>query len=396
MSRKISILYALLGQFFLVLSIPIVTRIFLPETVGFYGEILAIATVIGVNSALKLDVSLVSKPTKLKNKHVLSASLIISIVVSCFISLFYGSLKFQNLEAVLLLLLLSLSISINQLIIYFETAKSNIDFISKARLKRGFIAAFLQSFGGLISASLSVLVLSLVFSNFISLRGRLKYILKMACIIFRKPILVRNVIRDKFSFCKFSLPQGILNSISTNMPIIYLGSLGEYKILGLYVIAERFIRSPVNFINIAIRQIFIAEFIKSEDKFNCYLRWLVPLVLIGIILAAFIERYSRVIIDVVLGSDWSEASNIVIILLPWLILSIIQVPASGTFIVTDKVKQYAQIEIIDFSLKTLALVVGMFKNDVMMSLKLFVVVGSLTYIVTVVISFFINLNSRRQ
>ncbi|WP_219577051.1 hypothetical protein, partial [Vibrio parahaemolyticus] len=71
-------LYSLLGQLFLVLSVPIVTRLYLPETVGIYGEILAIATIIGINSALKLDVSLVSTPTKLKSKHVLSASVVIS------------------------------------------------------------------------------------------------------------------------------------------------------------------------------------------------------------------------------------------------------------------------------------------------------------------------------
>lgn len=394
MSRKKSILYSLLGQLFLVLSIPIVTRLYLPETVGLYGEILAIATIIGINSALKLDISLVSTSTKLKNKHVFSGGLVIAFFVSSFASLIYGILKFDDIESVLLLLLLSFSISFNQLVIYFETSTSNIGFISKARLKRGFIAALLQSFGGLISASLTVLVLSLAFSNFISLRGRLKYSIKMAYISFRKPYLIKKVLRDKLPFCKFSLPQGVLNSISTNMPIIFLGSVEEYKLLGLYVIAERFIRSPVNFINIAIRQIFIAEYRKDDNKLNCYLRWLFPLVLICVILTFLIHNYSALVVDILLGSDWLEVSSIISILLPWLVLSIIQVPASGTFIVTNKIKQYAQIEMIDFLLKVLALLVGLLKNDVMMSLKLFVIVGSMTYVITVVISFFINFNTR--
>ncbi|TOL77218.1 hypothetical protein CGH89_25190, partial [Vibrio parahaemolyticus] len=68
--------------------------------------------------------------------------------------------------------------------------------------------------------------------------------------------------------------------------------------------------------------------------------------------------------------------------------SIIQVPASGTFIVNNKIKQYAKIEFIDFLLKCFVLVFGALKNDVMLSLKLFVLVGSTTYIITVAISLF--------
>ncbi|EID0038154.1 hypothetical protein CGI03_02900 [Vibrio parahaemolyticus] len=396
MSRKKSILYSLLGQLFLVLSVPIVTRLYLPETVGIYGEILAIATIIGINSALKLDVSLVSTPTKLKSKHVLSASVVISAVISFLASVLYGTFKFYNLELVILLIILSFSISINQLLIYYETSHSNIDFISKVRLKRGFIAAFLQSSLGGVSPSLYALVLSLAFSNFISLSGKLKYTLKVVLVSYRNPNLIKKVLIDKLQFCKYSLPQGLLNSISTNLPIIYLGYLGEYRLLGLYVVAERFIRSPVNFVNIAIRQIFIAEYRSSENKVHCYLKWLMPLVLICLTLGLLIHAYSGAVIDIILGDDWSEVSDLIIVLLPWLILSIIQVPASGTFIVNNKIKQYAKIEFIDFLLKCFVLVFGALKNDVMLSLKLFVLVGSTTYIITVAISLFMNLNKRNK
>ncbi|UQA49533.1 oligosaccharide flippase family protein [Vibrio sp. ED002] len=396
MSRKKSILYSLLGQLFLVLSVPIVTRFYLPETVGIYGEILAIATIIGINSALKLDVSLVSTPTKLKSKHILSVSVVISAVVSFLASTIYGAFKFNNLEFMGLLIILSFSISINQLLIYYETSRSNIDFISKVRLKRGFIAAFLQSSLGGISPSLYALVLSLAFSNFISLSGRLKHTLKVVVVSCRNPRLIKSVLIDKLPFCKYSLPQGLLNSISTNMPIIYLGYLGEYKLLGLYVVAERFIRSPVNFVNIAIRQIFIAEYRSSENKLYCYLKWFIPLVLMCLTLGLLIYTYSGIAIDIILGNNWSEVSDLIIVLLPWLILSIIQVPASGTFIVNNKIKQYALIEMSDFILKCVVLYFGLLKNDVMLSLHLFVFVGSMTYIVTVAMSLILNFNKRNK
>ena len=394
MSRTKSILYSLLGQLFLVLSIPVITRLYSPETVGAYGELLAVATIIGINSALKLDVSLVSTPTKLKSKHILSASLIITTVVCFLASIIYGSLKLNSIYSISLLFFLSFSISVNQLMIYFETARSNIQFISRARLKRGFFAASFQSCGGAISSSLSTLVLSLAFSNFLSLQNRIGYVFRMYCIGFKNRFLINKVVKDKFDFCKFSLPQGLLNSISTNMPIIYFGLVGEYHLLGLYVVAERFIRSPVNFINVAIRQIFIADYRKSDSKINCYFMWLIPLIMICVILSFLIYNYSGDVINVILGNEWSQVTDIILILLPWLILSVIQVPASGTFIVNNKIKLYAKIEVIDFVFKLLALFIGFLNNDVRLSLCLFVIVGCSTYIVTVTSSLFMNLSNR--
>jgi len=366
------------SQLMLLMSAPVISRLYSTEQVGIYASILAVGTVIGLNSALKLDISLISESSDDSNET-MTVALFLGVLISIIVGGIWGWAQFTELSSTICLILLSISISLFQSVTYYLTKVDKINDLSKIRVVRSMFISIGQIGFGLYCSTFLILIISMVIGNIIPIIKQFKFeIVRLNHIV--------NVLKRNLSYIKYAIPQGLLNSLTMNLPIIFLSMSGEFVLAGYYLMAERLLRTPVNFINTSIRQIFLNDLSKSTNKYKCYLSWLIPLVLLSFVFYIFMYNFSTDIIVFILGPQWRMSAEIVMVLLPWITLSMIQVPATGVLIYLRKMKMYSFVELIDFIIKAFLLFVFIDTDDFLSGLGIYSLVGLVTYVIIILIS----------
>ncbi|QFI40135.1 oligosaccharide flippase family protein [Moritella marina ATCC 15381] len=366
------------SQLMLLMSAPVISRLYSTEQVGIYASILAVGTVIGLNSSLKLDIALISESSD-DSHETMAVALFLGVIISIIVGSIWGLTQFSELSSVICLILLSISISLFQNVTYYLTRLDKINYLSKVRVVRSMFISVGQIGFGLYFTTFIILIMSMVIGNVIPIIKQLKFeIVRLDNIV--------NVLKRNLSYIKYAIPQGLLNSLTMNLPIIFLSISGEFVLAGYYLMAERLLRTPVNFINTSIRQIFLSDFSKSINKFKCYLSWLIPLILLSLLFYLFMYKFSTDIIVFILGSQWRMSAEIVMVLLPWITLSMIQVPATGVLIYLRKMKIYSFVELVDFIIKASLLFFFIDPDDFLSGLGIYSLVGLITYVVIILMS----------
>lgn len=183
-------------------------------------------------------------------------------------------------------------------------------------------------------------------------------------------------------FPLYALPADLINVISYNAPLYFLGVFFGAAVVGNYSLAHRVLNAPVGLITSSFSEVFKAEFVKSNDSdhhVRVFKKSLYLLTSIGGVYFVAVLIFGEVIISKLLGEGWQLAGNYANIMILMYALKLVVSPLSSVIFLKGKIKYDLQLHIIMIVLITTALSVGgYFKSDVM-ALTLYTFANVLMY-----------------
>jgi len=185
-------------------------------------------------------------------------------------------------------------------------------------------------------------------------------------------------------FPKIVTLTGVLNTTSSQAPIIILTSLFNLKIVGFYSFTERILALPISLIGASIGQVFFQEMSKKrllEERVKLLKITLQKLLKIGSPIFAFIIIFGEDIFSFIFGNEWIVAGEYAQILSLWLFLVFLVSPLTQVYNILEKQRLFLKLNFLGFILRISALLIGgLYFQDVLTTLYLFVGSGMLMWI----------------
>ena len=369
---------------------PILTRIYTPEDFGIFAIFLAITLIIGsiANGRYELAIMIPKKDEDAINifalGFIIASSISFVLLVLVLIFKKYFSFLLGNEEIGVWLYFVPISvffIGIFNLLNYFNNRKKNYKDISNANILKSIVAAIMQLSIGLIQQGATGLISGQIISQFFANTKLLKNIIKDKILISKitKKKIIALAKRYK-NFPKYSMPSGLLNITSLQVPVLLLGTFFNTAIVGFYSLSYRFISLPMSIIGSSIGQVFFQKSseLKNDKKAlkKITLQTYKKLFKIGVIPFAIITVFGDYIFAFVFGKDWIVAGEYAQLLAIWILFSFIHSPISSLFTTLEKQKDALLFNIIIIFSRILIISLGgYFFKDIYITIFLYSVLG---------------------
>ena len=369
---------------------PILTRIYTPEDFGIFAIFLAITLIIGsiANGRYELAIMMPKKDEDAINIFALgfiittSLSLLLLVLVLIFQKYFIFLLKNEEIGVWLYFVPISVFFfGIFNILNYFNNRKKNYKDISNANILKSIVAAIIQLSIGFIQQGATGLISGQIISQFFANTKLLKNIIKDKVLISKitKKKIIALAKRYK-NFPKYSMPSGLLNITSLQVPVFLLGAFFNIAIVGFYSLSYRFISLPMSIIGSSIGQVFFQKSseLKNDKKAlkKITLETYKKLFKIGILPFAIITVFGDYIFAFVFGKDWIVAGEYAQLLAIWILFLFIHSPITNLFSTLEKQKDALLFNIIIIFSRVLILFFGgYFLKDIYITIFLYSAVG---------------------
>ena len=369
---------------------PILTRIYTPEDFGIFAIFLAITLIIGsiANGRYELAIMIPKKDEDAINIFALgfiittSISLLLLVLVLIFQRYFIFLLKNEEIGVWLYFVPISVFFfGIFNILNYFNNRKKNYKDISNANILKSIVAAIIQLSIGFIQQGATGLISGQIISQFFANTKLLKNIIKDKILISKitKKKIIALAKRYK-NFPKYSMPSGLLNITSLQVPVLLLGTFFNTAIVGFYSLSYRFISLPMSIIGSSIGQVFFQKSseLKNDKKAlkKITLQTYKKLFKIGIIPFAIITVFGDYIFAFVFGKDWIVAGEYAQLLAIWILFLFIHSPITNLFATLEKQKDALLFNIIIIFSRILIISLGgYFFKDIYITIFLYSVLG---------------------
>jgi len=321
---NVSVLFlgAVIAQILTLIAAPILSRLYTPEHFGELGIIISFVSVFSVIANLRLELAIVLPKFKKVSQVVFFTALLIGFFFSlilgsllCFsksqVSLIFNfDLESKYIIAISILVLLNSNFN---LFTYYNVRSKEFKTNSFSSIIRSLFTNIFQVSFGLLSPSVFSLLLGQILGRLITINYFVSKALKTR--LFNKISLSKRkiayVLKKYKSFPLYSAPQGFLNSLSINSPILVLGFFFSANIVGFYWFSERLLKTPINFISSSIRQVFLqkaSNIINNKTHvFAYYKKITLSLFLLGIVPIVILFIYGAPMFGFIFGEEWATA-----------------------------------------------------------------------------------------
>lgn len=344
-----------LSQFLNLLFIPLFSRIFAHDAYAIQGNFLSYLNIFFVFCSLGLSSSLAIAKSEEERKKILKTILAFSFIVSVlvgvviliaygFLSIDLGFLVFKT-NSIFFLSILPLGLFSRSAMFVYETelallGKFKLLSFSKVGLAASYgLATFF--FYYLTEDSLNSLIIGNLVS-FILLAG---YMFKIRPVNFFQIELkwLKQLFKRYKGFVFYSLPNMLLNAVSTSIPLILLlHYYGDY-IAGNYAMALKIVAIPVSFIASSLRVVYLKKISEIYKQKRNKLYEVVKKIFLFSQVASFfiflgIFIFSPWITNFFLGIEWSDTYLYIQLLCPWYFLLISNSPLAIIFDILERQK----------------------------------------------------------
>lgn len=384
---------SLIAQFFSFLVIPIMTRIYTADDIGFNTLLLTIVTMFGPILSLKLEVPIVSE----KDIRIVNSLGKISFYLSIFLSLLIGLLStiyyfnnlsfFEQFSYFIVIFLLLISTGINNIVVSYNNRNGEYKFITSVYVIRSFAKNILIVLGGVLKSGKLGLIISNILSQFLAMKKQLisvrKEIKNMKTI--ESPDLKRSIKKYKKQII-FSTPATFSNSFSYSSINIFVEKLYGLAVLGHYSISFLILGLPLSLISGNVSKVYFEEAAKEYHQTKSYNKIFVKISFILSIVSSllFIVMYFVLpeFFILFLGGNWSESVTYIKILSPMFAIRFVVTSLSQGVVISNKQGKdfFIQLLFIIFSL-TVYYFGTIFKFGMIIYLKCISLLFSIVYIV---------------
>lgn len=341
-----------IAQVITVVSSPVLTRLYTPEEMGVLASLLAVVMIIGIVAAGRYDLAVVLPNDEQDANAVIYTGIIIAFIFSLLITIvfvFFGSrlgplLGMKNVHKKWLDLigLMVFLVGVEHVLKRSCVRDRNFKVIASAQVfqqvgangvKIG--AGFLHGgVAGLFIGTLSghvIRTVKLVFAE----RGRL--LKKNGTFDFTR---IKKVAKRYKKFPLISSWSALLNTASSQIPVILFASLYSPSVAGHYALSHRILSLPMTLIGRSVSDVFIERSAKArENSFELSrlaLSIYKKLILIGALCLSFVTFYGAILFPFIFGSNWVEAGRYAQWISVWLVFSLASSPLGMLFSVLER------------------------------------------------------------
>jgi O-antigen/teichoic acid export membrane protein len=176
-----------------------------------------------------------------------------------------------------------------------------------------------------------------------------------------------EMIKDYRDFVKYDYYQEIIAVFTQNLIIFVLGVFYTSTVVGVYSVAVKLLKAPINLLGENIRHVFMGNLTKKEPQHvkSFYLKTMGLLFAITIIPFSIIYLFSPQIFALIFEGDWIKAGIYAKYLAPWFFLYLMAQPAIGLIKFQRKIHFLAQFQTISIVFKTSVIVTsGLYLTDI--------------------------------
>ncbi|WP_413944577.1 oligosaccharide flippase family protein [Bdellovibrio sp. HCB-162] len=135
-------------------------------------------------------------------------------------------------------------------------------------------------------------------------------------------------------------PHAVIDSFQTNLMNFSIGRFYTIESLGQYSMANRLVKAPMTTISSSISQVFYKEvfnFIDNKESLKRYVyKIFLILVALSLVVSAVIVFFVKFLFFSFFTEAWTEASYLMLVLLPWLVGNFVSSPLSQITILKNK------------------------------------------------------------
>ncbi|MDP8221367.1 MAG: oligosaccharide flippase family protein, partial [Candidatus Stygibacter frigidus] len=385
-----------ISQLFPLLVSPILSRLYSPEEFGVLALYTSLITIFAIFSTMKYDQSIMLPEDEEEAYKLLYINLLLSLIVFLISSLIifliarilsnllnnekiYPWLFFIPLSTFLMSAYRILRIWFNRQKRYKIMSSGSI-ILSSSNNIIGIILGFLvKTFNGM--------MVGRIFSQFISTLYLFGKFYKNNYRLTKKINFteILELLKKYRNFPLFSLPAGLLNIVTNQLPIFIIDYYFGTTILGLFSLTHRVLGRPVILFSNSILEVFKERAASDYNKYgNClkiFKKTLLYLVLMGSPIFLLIFLFSKQLFVIFFGPEWSLTGEYSQILSGFFFLRFISSPLSYTIYIAQK--QYIDFiwQTVLISLIIVSFLIGIHFNDIKICLILFSSSYSFMYLI---------------
>lgn len=388
------------AQLILVVSSPILTRLFNPEDFGVLSVFSSILTILTVFSCLRYEVGLPLPREKKKAVELALGSFAILCTLTVFLLILLGLSKSYLIEIfslqkmsrfIWLIPVGFFLVGLYQILYYWSLREKEFSSLTKAGLLQTLLSTsiyillsklgvFALLLGRIVGQSSSVFLLS---RNF--LKDLKEYKIKK-----------KNVSSSLVEYKRFPLKalwSGFFNTLGQNITPLLLASFFGPTAAGYYALANRILAAPMTILGGAISNVLYSSAAEDHEK-NKLSRRIIKiyklLLTVGAPPLLSIFLFGPDLFQLILGNKWAVSGLYARLMTPWIYIVFITSPMTILFSVLNKEGFGALFQATLLISRILALYIGVMYSDVILAIGLFSLFSFLCWF-SVLIWVFVNI-----
>lgn len=334
-----------------ILCMPLLTRLYTPESFGVFTLYLSIVLSFTSIVGLRYEYGILLPKKNLIAWHLLILAAKITLIISVVIGIIFISISVQIadlLQSSALTPWLALVgfniliIGMTQLLTFWFNRNKQYKLITNQRMLQSTSSNGTQIILGLgFNFGVSGLILGNLFGQLITLVYSVKRIFPSEYNHQSKPKKIEKKLLNHFKRLPlYNAPTALIDALRLNGINVLLSAFFSISSLGQFALAWRLLQSPISLINGALSQVYYQHFTqlphKERHPFLC--SCIKKSFVIGILPFTVLYFISEWLFILLFGEEWRQAGYICSILVPWLFLNFITSPISSIYVVLKQEK----------------------------------------------------------
>ncbi|MCC5264615.1 type 8 capsular polysaccharide synthesis protein Cap8K [Staphylococcus aureus] len=331
-----------IAQVILIITTPIITRLYSPAEFGEFTIFSNIAMILIPIINARYDLLIVNAKNDRSANILSQISFLISLLILLILIpiLAISAWLYPNfiLDFIFIIIMLFL-VSLTNIFTNYLNKERKYKVLSLINVFRAGSMALLQIIFGLLSLGSLGLIIGFSLSYITGITLGYKTFKKHFNIVRNKEETKALFLENKNQLV-YSTPSILLNSLSFSVVVFFIGILYTDTEVGIYGMAIRVLGIPVTIISLGLSKIFMQQandyYIERGNFRNLLLKFSSTLVIVSIILYVPLYLFSEELVNILLGHSWVDAITVIKIVIPLFVIRLIVSTVSLSVIVLQK------------------------------------------------------------
>ncbi|HFZ5338982.1 type 8 capsular polysaccharide synthesis protein Cap8K [Staphylococcus aureus] len=331
-----------IAQVILIITIPIITRLYSPTEFGEFTIFSNIAMILIPIINARYDLLIVNTKNDRSANILSQISFLISLLILLILIPIFAisAWLYPNfiLDFIFIIIMLFL-VSLTNIFTNYLNKERKYKVLSLINVFRAGSMALLQIIFGLLALGSLGLIIGFSLSYIAGITLGYKTFKKHFNIVRDKEETKALFLENKNQLV-YSTPSILLNSLSFSVVVFFIGILYTNTEVGIYGMAIRVLGIPVTIISLGLSKIFMQQandyYIEHGNFRNLLLKFSSILVIVSIILYVPLYLFSEELVNILLGHSWVDAITVIKIVIPLFVIRLIVSTVSLSVIVLQK------------------------------------------------------------
>ena len=361
-----------LGQLVMLLSLPVITRLYSPNDISLLAVYIAIMSIISIAGCLRFEIAIPIPENDKTATNLTALALISSLMTAVLIVIILFVIWLGQINIVVeyplwnyawLFPIGTVFAGLYATMSYWSIRKQRYYLVGKTRVIQMTVGSITQIGSGLMGSGYFGLLLGHLLMTSAGFFG----LVRSAWI--KDHYLLREIsyseLRNTFiaykNFPKFSVAEGLATTGAQQLAIILISLLVGGEEVAFFFIAIRVLQAPVSLVTNAVSKVYLQRspmhlrngtLRKFTNKFLLSIGGIcsIPCMLFG--------YYSVEIFELVFGAEWARAGKIAIVLMPMVVISLLSASIATILNVTGQQQHMLRLKLAGFTLRVGSILVA--------------------------------------